>query len=99
MGHGPRYNVRDSSFARILCCTIKVNPMSVNFIKKREYDERVQTIIDLLSIAERLSKTMCQDVGKGIEGYYPIFNTLFSLHYSKKRMENLLKNRNRYDTK
>lgn len=99
MGHGPRYNVRDSSFARILCCTIKVNPMSVEFKKQREYDEKVQKILALLKEAYNLSQTMCQDVRRGSLGWIYLFNTTLSLYYSIRRMEYLLKNKIRYDTK
>ena len=73
--------------------------MSVDFKRKREYDEKVQKILSLLKEAYNLSQTMCQDVGRGGVGYNQLFNTLFSLWYCKKRMENLLNIKNRYDTK
>lgn len=99
MGYGPCYNICDGGFARILCCTIKVNPMSVDLIKKREYDERVETILALLEIAHKLSKTLSQDVGKGNVGHNQITNTIFSLYYCMRRMKILLNYTNRYDTK
>lgn len=99
MGHGPRYNVRDGGFARILCCIIKVNPMSVDLIKRREYDERVETLLALIEIAHKLSKTLSQDVGRGRLGHNQLTTTLFSLYYCRNRLKFLLNSTNRYDTK
>lgn len=99
MGYGPCYNVCNGGFARILCCSIKINPMSVNLIKKREYDERVQAILTLLNNAYDLSKTMSQDVGRDSVGYNRFANNIFSLYYCMKRMEFLLNTTNRYEKK
>lgn len=71
--------------------------MSVDFKKKREYDEKVQKILALLKEAYNLSQTMCQDVRRGSVGYIYLINTIFSLYYSIRRMDFLLKNKNRYD--
>lgn len=99
MGHGPRYNVRDGGFARILCCTIKINPMSVDFKRKREYDEKVQKILSLLKEAYNLSQTMCKDVGRGSMGWLYLVNTLTNLYFCIRRMNHLLNAKDRYEKK